>query len=240
MRLVRNTLVAIVLTLSSYAANAMELDYGMSVLEPPSRFMPGRYYFKKAQFYMKNKQMTAALEMLERAAGWGNKYAQYDLGVIYFNGLNGVAADRPRGMAWFGVAAQNHGALADEALIEAWKQLSPEERTKASEIADALMVRYNDTHTHALAKARFVRSKREITGSHLGFVGTIAVINLAEGVDQDGSTFMAEQSREFDDMIRGFSGKVEVGQVQAIGLDGQPLPNKTLGASAADKAEASH
>jgi hypothetical protein len=187
---------------------------------------------------MRNKQMTTAVSMLELAAGWGNKYAQYDLGVIYFNGLNGIAVDRPRGTAWFGVAAQNHGALADDALIEAWKRLSSEERTRASQITDGLMVRYNDTRTLALAKARFEQSRREITGSHLGFVGTIDVRNLADGVDQDGTTFMAQQNQQFDEMIRGSSGKVEVGRVQPIGLDGRPLPEKTLGTYAADKPDA--
>jgi hypothetical protein len=197
--------------------------------EPPSAFLPGHYYFLKASFYLKKKDIPTAVSMLKIAASWGNKYAQYDLGVLYFNGMGNLPLDRPRGTAWFGIAAQNHGSLADQSLLEAWKILSDDERKQASAITDELMPEYADRITLRRAKSRFLADTNRISGSHLGHSTalTVTTVGSGDGIGTNGTSYLNEQRNGLDDMIHGLGGRVEIGGVQPIGLDGRPLPPKT-------------
>lgn len=209
-------------------AKALGPHPDMSYLnEAPSAFVPGKYYFGKATFYLKNDKVPAAIDQLRVAASWGHKFAQYDLGVIYFNGL-GVAANRPLGTAWFGIAAQNHGTLADQSLLQAWQMLTTEERRQASVITDQLMSNYNDAATFKRAKSRFLTDLHRMTGSHLGYAGNVAVtqIGSGDGIATDGARYVNEQRNLLDETIHGISGRVDIGNVQAIGLDGRPLPTR--------------
>jgi len=57
---------------------------------------------------VKQKNFAEALKMYEKGGYWGNKIAQYDAGMLYINGADGVAVDKVRGIAWLGIADQRH------------------------------------------------------------------------------------------------------------------------------------
>jgi hypothetical protein len=189
------------------------------LLEPPAAFVPGRYFAQKASFYLKKKDHAVAVEMFQRAALWGNKIAQYNLGVMYFNGL-GVPVDRPRGVAWFGIAAQKHGSLADLTLLQAWQSIDVDERAEASRITDELLPKYGDDVTVPRAKRRFVEDRNKATGSHLGVIGNLEVtqVGSGDGLTDTGTGYYRMRADEFEEMLGNTTGRVEIGAVMPIDL----------------------
>jgi TPR repeat protein len=84
------------------------------------QYVPGKYYEQRALDAVKRKNFRQALEMYQKAGYWGNKVAQYDVGMLYLNGAQGVAVDKIRGIAWLGIAAQRHVPYVDQALGDAY------------------------------------------------------------------------------------------------------------------------
>jgi len=203
--------------------------------EPPGRFVPGSYFELKAQFYLKNHQYRAAVEMFQLAGYWANKVAQYNLGVMYFNGI-GVPADRVLGTAWLGVAAEQHHELADGTLNSAWAKLTPGEREAAESAFRELDRKYGDAVALPRAVRHYDEERRQITGTRLGMVGHIRVIDVENSLRM-GDEFFAEQDRIFDTYVSRF-GHAAVGEVRPLTIPGEARTSvpKTP-AAAADKAE---
>jgi TPR repeat protein len=60
------------------------------------------------------------------AARWGEKRAQFALGVDYFNGRRGVTADKVQGLAWLTLAAERKDPYYVSILASARAQSTPE------------------------------------------------------------------------------------------------------------------
>src|SRR6185312_15882958 len=84
-------------------------------------------------------------------AYWGNKVAQYDLGEVYLHGMGRIRADPARGVAWLGIADEEHEPDYDKALVSAYKSLKPEERKRAEGLWKELQEKYADKLTLARA-----------------------------------------------------------------------------------------
>jgi hypothetical protein len=194
---------------------ALGTSPAFAVNEEPGRFVPGKYFEHKAQFYLKNKDYRAALEMFELAGFWANKIAQYNVGIMYFNGIGSLPVDRIRGVAWLGIAAEQHGELADAALQAAYAQLTPDQRAEADGIFRSLDEKYGDAVTLPRALNRYEEERRNVTGSHVGFIGNMTVVN-ADGSFQSGNSFYADQKKEFDDYISSSFGHVNVGELKPL------------------------
>lgn len=69
---------------------------------PADSARPGEMFFAKGVTAVSKKDYKFAVDMYRTSATWAYKPAQYNLGVIYFNG-EGVAADHALGMAWLGL-----------------------------------------------------------------------------------------------------------------------------------------
>ena len=132
------------------------------------KYLPGKYYEQAAQQAVKRKNFRAALEMYEKAGYWGNKIAQYNVGMLYINGTDGVPADKIRGTAWLGIAAQTHVAYIDKALGDAYAGLNAEQRAAANDLWKQLKVDYDDKVTLDRASkkfnAQYLRDKGQING----------------------------------------------------------------------------
>lgn len=84
------------------------------------------------------------LELLKLAAGWGNKGAQYTLGLIYYNGHH-VAANPALGMAWLELANQRHNDTQIARVARSVAKLAtPEERKQARVLYRQMLPRYGD------------------------------------------------------------------------------------------------
>ena len=105
----------------------------LSMPDPPGRVFPGKYFEYKAQFYLRKRDYAEALRLFELAGFWANKRAQYNAGLMYYKGI-GVPADPLRGVAWLGIAAENHDELSQSALQTTYAALSPSEKIEADKI----------------------------------------------------------------------------------------------------------
>lgn len=141
---------------SSLAATGRLDKYPHETVTDPTRsYLPGKYYERVALEAMRDKDYTDALNAYQQAAYWGNKVAQYDLGEIYLHGLGRIRADTARGVAWLGIADEEHQPDYDKALVDAYKSLKPEERKRADGIWRELQEKYADKLTLARATQAF-------------------------------------------------------------------------------------
>lgn len=213
-----------VLTASAFSARA---DSGMDhfgAWDGPSRFFPGKYFEQKAQFYLKNKQYRAALEMFELSGFWADKIAQYNAGLMYYNGI-GVPVDKARGVAWLRVAAEGHEDLAERALQIAQSEISAAERAKSDAIWTVLDQKYGDRYTLPRALAQFDMDVAMLTGSHLGHViGPLSVQEAGE-LPTTSTDFQHRIGAQRDQLISQIRGHVTVGSVQALNVPANAKAN---------------
>jgi hypothetical protein len=205
------------------------------------KYLPGKYYEQQALQAVKSKDFREALEMYEKAGYWGNKIAQYDVGMLYLNGADGVPADKIRGTAWLGIAAQTHAPYVDEALGEAYAGLNTEQRAAAGDFWKQLKVDYDDKVTLDRASkkfsAQYVRDKGQINGppetttvTYGNFGGgggdqmalgpTIGqvykVANTPDSHTVNAARFLAAVKDQFSDFVHVQFGAVTVGEPESI------------------------
>lgn len=141
---------------TSLAATARFDKYPHETVTDPTRsYLPGKYYERVALEDLRHQDYSGALNAYQRAAYWGNKVAQYNLGQIYLHGLGRIRADPARGVAWLGLADEEHQTDYDKALVSAFKTLKPEERKRADAIWKELQATYADKLTLARATQAF-------------------------------------------------------------------------------------
>lgn len=197
---------------------------GLTLPDPPGRVFPGKYFEYKAQFYLRKRDYAEALRLFELAGYWANKRAQYNAGVMYFNGV-GVPLDRTRGVAWMGIAAENHDDISDSTLQTAYASLSAVEKIQADQIFRQLDEKYGDAVSIPRALKQFHTEMHDIVGSHTGFTGlnvTVAESGSDDVSNRPESYFNRKQIDERDALISTVTGHVTVGQV--VNLPVPPHP----------------
>jgi hypothetical protein len=123
--------------------------------DPTRNYLPGKYYERVALEDLRHKDYTGALNAYQRAAYWGNKVAQYNIGEIYLHGMGRIPADPARGVAWLGIADEEHEPDYDKALVAAYRTLGPADRKRAESIWQELQAEYADKLTLARATRIF-------------------------------------------------------------------------------------
>jgi TPR repeat protein len=191
--------------------------------DPPGRVFPGKYFEYKAQFYLHKHDYRFALDMFELAGFWANKRAQYNTGIMYFNGI-GVPVDKARGAAWLGIAAENHDDLTIAMLQSAYAQLSDSEKQQAQNIWQELDGKYGDATAIPRALHNFGVETGNVTGSHVGFVGNLMIAE--RGSDnpeaQPASDYYRRQREQRDELISTITGHVTVGAVTTLPVPDAP------------------
>ena len=185
--------------------------------DPPGRIFPGKYFEYKAQFYLHKHDYRMALDMFELAGFWADKRAQYNAGIMYFNGI-GVPVDKARGAAWLGIAAENHDDLSIATLQSAYAELSANEKQQAQNIWQDLDAKYGDAKAIPRALRNFGIETSNVTGSHVGFVGNL---QIAERGSDDpnflpASDYYRRQREQRDELISTITGHVTVGAVTTL------------------------
>jgi hypothetical protein len=141
--------------------------------DPIRSFIPGKWYEQQAQDYLKTKDYPAALVSFQKAAYWANKTAQYNIGIIYLKGMQGIGADPVRAVAWLGIAAEQHKPDVDKTLHDAYVALTPEQNAAASTLWKQLNADYGDAVTLPRATKRF---NAQLASEH----GTLATTETDE------------------------------------------------------------
>jgi hypothetical protein len=135
---------------------------------PEADGRPGEYYFQLGVNAFYDKDYAHAIAMYEVAASWAYKPAEFNLGLIYFQGL-GVPVDRPRGAAWMSLAAERGNSRKLKRTRDLMLgKLSKAETEQALAIWQQLKPTYGDEVALARAKARWAQVKTNMTGSRVG------------------------------------------------------------------------
>jgi len=210
----------------SLPASAQFNGFGNNLVlsDPPGRVFPGKYFEYKAQFYLHKHDYRAALEMFELAGFWANKRAQYNAGIMYFNGI-GVPVDKARGAAWLGIAAENHDDLSIATLQTAYTELSANEKQQAQNIWQDLDAKYGDAKAIPRALHNFGVETANVTGSHVGFMGNNLVISEKGSDDPNfvpASDYYRRQREQRDELISTITGHVTVGAVTTLPVPDAP------------------
>src|SRR4051812_39067026 len=129
----------------SLRAQAMFFDSAQPIKleEEIARYLPGVSFFQKGLEAYRKGQSAAAIDAWQSSAGWAMKDAQYNLGLAYFKGT-GVAADRPRGLAWLALAAERKNPTMQASLAAAWDGATDAEHQQANAIWRDLKKQYGD------------------------------------------------------------------------------------------------
>lgn len=136
-------------------AGKFDSSHRETASDPVRDYLPGKYYERIALDAMRRKDYAGAVSAYTNAAYWADTVAEYNLGEIYFHGMGSIPADPARGVAWFGIAAEEHKPDYDAALVAAYKTLSPEERQRADGIWKTLQAVYGGKLTLARATRAF-------------------------------------------------------------------------------------
>jgi len=161
-RLARSSMIAVVLSIAFAVAPAparaqvMFFDSAQPIKleEEIARYLPGVSFFQKGLDAYRKGQTAAAIDAWQSSAGWAMKDAQYNLGRAYFKG-SGVAADRPRGLAWLALAAERKNPTMQASLAAAWDSATDAEHQQANSIWRDLKKQYGDDVALPKAKKRF-------------------------------------------------------------------------------------
>ena len=217
---VRRFLAAFVFTgatlIAAGSAPAAGLDL-IGVWDAPSRYFPGKYFEQKAQFYLQKNDYATALRLFELSGYWADKVAQYNVGIMHFNGI-GVPVDKVLGAAWLGIAAEAHGDLADLALQAAYAEMTPEQRIQADAAFRVLDEKYGDGVTLERALRRYQQDAAislfgfGVTGP--GYVNTCA--GAAGCIDETSVSFVRRMDAQRSALIAQITGHVGVGSVQPL------------------------
>ena len=191
-------------------------NFGLS--EEDARFFPGTYFFRKGCEAFKHGQVNDAIHLWEVAASWGQKSAQYNLGIAWYKG-EGVDRDVALGLAWLGLAAERHHPMFQDSLDAAWYQASVEERIAGKHKFAELKPRFGDEVALKRAMQRYEEERRNLTGSRLGAVGQLTIYSANSPMGQNGSFYMDELQRQADEYFDPGTGSVNVGDLIPLQSD---------------------
>jgi hypothetical protein len=199
------------------------------------RFLPGTYYYCVGTRDVALGKNDRARSMLELAAAWGSKQAEFLLGVGYYKG-DLQPLDRARGLAWLGLASERKYPAYLAIFTSAWKQATPQEHARAQRLWRSMLPTYGDEHAARRAAARFKHEHdalldgRETNGQQICIFGLtsgqIAPIPIDSGLSGNSSAcdggdisavFVAKRLDVYaDQLLEGWEGHVTVGNLQAV------------------------
>lgn len=150
---------------------------------PESDGRPGVKFFALGVQAFRKGDSRHAIDMYKVAASWAYKPAEYNLGVMYFEG-QGVPVDRPLGAAWMVLAAERGDPQYVKARDVMITLLSEADFARTDELWGKLKQTYGDKVALRRAKAQWAWVKTHQTGTRVG--GTTG--ELAVGVLDGGHT----------------------------------------------------
>ncbi|MHB8309370.1 MAG: hypothetical protein ACYC97_06380 [Metallibacterium sp.] len=140
----------------------------------PANAVPGPYALERGMRVLRHKHLRDAVGRFKVAASWGSKIAEYNLGLMYWNG-DGVRKDYAKAVAWLALADQRHNsAKIDGSLQYAYAKLTLAERKQADADFGAMVDTYGDAVALKRARAAWRRAARSATGSRVGAGGDLS------------------------------------------------------------------
>jgi hypothetical protein len=190
---------------------------------PPVFATPDQVELVRAARALQDGFESDAHKKFLRAAGYGNKLAQKNLGLMYIKGL-GVEKDWARAYAWFRLAASHNDYAVTAARDEIFGALRDDEKARAEIYFKEIKAEYGDAQALRRRELWVRRQKREVTGSRLGTVGALRV----RVSDATGYTWDLSGDQYFDVLdtfvmdLRVHIGEVEFGELEVLEDDPEP------------------
>ncbi|WP_140649171.1 hypothetical protein [Rhodanobacter glycinis] len=141
------------------------------------RFLPGSYYYCVGVRDMAKGNNARSREMLRIAASWGNKSAQFLLGMGYFKG-DVEPLDRPLGLAWMGLASERRDPTYAAIFSSAWKGATTQEQARAQELWRSMLPTYGDARAARRAELRF-KHERDALVSNAAYGARVCISGLS-------------------------------------------------------------
>jgi hypothetical protein len=120
------------------------------------------------------KSYATAAKFFRKAARYADKPSQAMLAEMLWKGM-GETVDRAQAYAWMDLAAERGYPSLIAVRENYWSQLDDDERKRAVDVGQAIYAEYGD----AVAKPRLAmelrRGQSQVTGSHVGLVGDLAI-----------------------------------------------------------------
>ncbi len=199
------------------------------------RVLPGEFNLCVARKLWDKGDRKQAIELLELASGWGNKSAQFALGVAYFNG-DGVAQDRARGLAWLALAAERQTSTARGFYLSALARANAADRARAEELHRQMRAKYADEGAAVRADRHFRRAMRRLASNPVYGGGTcvdgVNANQFARPADKGAmvrawsraseQTMREDLQRRYDHYFTGWKGRVTVGPIEPLNVPRKP------------------
>lgn len=203
--------------------------------------LPGVYYYCAGARNLALGHYASGLSLLEVAAAWGSKPAQFTLGVAYFNG-DVAAKNRPLGLAWLGLAAERNDPSYQAIFQSAWHKATSAEQADGNRLWRAMRSKYGDAHAAVRARRHYLYLRGQmISGEAFGAhwcIGGLTGTNMARahgggprGRDStevgctnetSGSVLVNQMDSYAASLFEGMEGHVTVGPLQQVPAPAPP------------------
>ncbi len=141
---------------------------------PPVFDTPDRKSLGRGAHALKKGFPEDAVKNFEQAARYGNKDAQFTLGMMYIRGT-GVEMDWAHGYAWLKLSASHGKPEAVEASKQVLEQLKPEELLKAEQWTAKLAPEFGDVAAVERREEWVRKERRKVTGSRTGRTAAVQI-----------------------------------------------------------------
>jgi|GEM_PF-397972 len=132
--------------------------------QPLEHVLPGAYYECVGNRDLARGNTDRARGMLETAASWGSKRAQFILGIGYYKG-DVQPLDRGLGLAWLYLAAERGKPAYVTIFNSAWRQASLQERERGNALWKSMLLKYDDKHAARRAQRRYNYERVRLTAN---------------------------------------------------------------------------
>lgn len=130
----------------------------------------------------KKREYATAMRDFKRAAGYADKFSQFMVAHMYWEGL-GTVTDATLAYAWADLAAEReyHNFVTQREAY--WAQLSEQQRAEAVHRGQSVYDRYADSVTKPNLEKRLRLAARNMTGSRTGLVTGPLLVTDTKGND---------------------------------------------------------
>lgn len=165
-----------------------------------------------------------AWRMYRHGLAWrGDKYAQYMVGYMLFNG-RGVRADRTRGTAWLKLAAERGDERKlNDVYNDAFARLTERERSLALTEHDNLLAEFGDRRVLRRLIRADQRRLRRATGSRVGYTDTQPLtVQFLDGQTLPGSVYYQRIRQRLKQRMDYLEGVVTLGSFEVLDAAREP------------------
>lgn len=164
---------------------------------------PGTQFLERGNMFFRQGDYDAAVGNFRLAAHWGDKLAQFNLGMMYVNG-DGVDRDPLRGWAWIKLSAERGYPKNAAVAADIWNQFTGEHRKAANKILEKeLKPRYGDEVAIPRTSNEMKRMLARDTsgGSRVG-VNRAIYVTGRDGTFVSGDQFFRDELWNFEKIVQ--------------------------------------